>query len=351
MISSWVVGSTYLLLSATSVVATGGFTPASSAPGPCGWFPADASCSTVFQACVNTLKDTADPYSNEVCVAAASCYPTNPDLFLSDLFCRIQGPNSTAPKSADIPRVSESIIGNMLVRGEFASLQSYTTWYNNVVTSANPGATVLIDPAFVKMSFDIMLAWTGFCSNGEIPSSNFGDWFQWFSTVTGPATTCNLVTNCPISYQPYLIDLTVTCAREQNAVSDPFSIQSCVAAALNWQDGIDSFLQAVTCRYNILNGGNVGVPASNDLPALSFNLPVSNPPPYTQQNLVSFTYSSVSAIATSLHRYPGSFDIVYGRWNLIVKWTNFCSTSTVPQQNLSDFLKYSHIALNDFCPA
>ncbi|KAM6489831.1 hypothetical protein JOM56_014643 [Amanita muscaria] len=115
------------------------------------------------------------------------------DLFLSDLFCRIQGPNSTAPKSADIPRVSESIIGNMLVRGEFASLQSYTTWYNNVVTSANPGATVLIDPAFVKMSFDIMLAWTGFCSNGEIPSSNFGDWFQWFSTVTGPATTCNLL--------------------------------------------------------------------------------------------------------------------------------------------------------------
>lgn len=351
MVSFWVVGLTSLLLSATNVVATGGFPPVTSPPGACGLFPADASCATVFEACVNTLQNKADPYSSEVCVAAASCYPTNPDSFLSNLFCRIQGPTGNPPKSADIPRVPPSILGNILVRGEFASLQSYTSWYNRVVTSVNPNATVLIDPAFVKMSFDIILAWTGFCSNGEVPAGNLGDWFQFFSTVTGPATTCNLVPNCPITFYPYAMDLTVTCAHQQNAVSNPFSIQSCVAAALNWHDGVDSFLQALTCRYNIINNGNVAVPASNNLPPLSFNLPVSNPPPYTQQNFVDFTYGSVTAIGTSAARYPSTIDFVTRTWASIVQWTNFCSTGAVPQQNLSDLLQYSHVALTGTCSA
>lgn len=64
------------------------------------------------------------------------------------------------------------------------------------------------------MSFDIILAWTGFCSNGEIPDGNLVDWFQWFSSVKGPATTCGIITNCPLTNYPYAMDLTVTCAKD-----------------------------------------------------------------------------------------------------------------------------------------
>jgi hypothetical protein len=284
-------------------------------------------------------------YATEACVAAASCYPGNPDAFLANYYCRFY--NFQGIKSANLPRVPSSIVDKMLVRGEFVDYQTYSQWYNGVVADVNPAAVKLIDPAFVKMSFDIILAWTGFCSNGEIPPKNFVDWFQWFSTVKGPATTCNLVPNCPISNYPYVMDLTVTCAKEQNAVSNPFSIKSCVAAALNWVDGIDSFLGAVTCRHNINFNGNLNPPASNNLPALSFNLPVANPPPYTEQNFIDFTYGSLSAIGSSFVRYPEPDDNFYwvtNRWAIITAWTNFCSAA-VPQKNLADFLKYSHLPL------
>ncbi|KAF8635168.1 hypothetical protein AX15_000504 [Amanita polypyramis BW_CC] len=345
MISFWSVALPPLLISVAGVAATGGFPPVTSPPGACGLFPADASCATVFEACVNTLQNKTDPYSNEACVAAASCYPINPDSFLSNLYCRISGPTGNPPRSANIPRVPPSIATRILVRGEFADIQSYTSWYTGVVTAANPNVTKLIDPAFVKMSFDTIQAWTGFCSNGEVPDGNLVDWFQYFSTVTGPATTCGIIPNCPLTYYPYTMDLTVTCAKDRNAVSNPFSVNTCVAAALNWKDGIDSFLAAVTCRYNINFASNNGVPASNKLPALSFNLPVANPPPYTQQNLIDFTYGSLSAIGTSAVRYPSTIDFVTQRWSIIVAWTNFCTTGKVPQKNLSDFLKYSHGAL------
>lgn len=93
----------------------------------------------------------------------------------------------------------------------------------------------------------------------------------------------------------------------QNAVSNPFSVKSCVAAGLNWLGGIDSFLEAVTCRYNLNFGTSESVPASNNLPALSFDLPVANPPPYTQQNFIDFTYGQLSAIGTSAVRYPSTY--------------------------------------------
>lgn len=93
---------------------------------------------------------------------------------------------------------------------------------------------------------------------------------------------------------------------KQNAVSDTFSVKPCVAAGLNWHDGMDSFLAAVTCRYNLNFGTSKSVPASNNLPALSFDLPVANPPPYTQQNFIDFTYGQLSAIGTSAVRYPST---------------------------------------------
>jgi hypothetical protein len=93
----------------------------------------------------------------------------------------------------------------------------------------------------------------------------------------------------------------------QNAVSNPFSVKSCVAAGLNWLDGVDSFLEAVTCRYNLNFGTSESVPASNNLPALSFDLPVANPPPYTQQNFIDFTFGQLSAIGTSAVRYPSTY--------------------------------------------
>lgn len=51
-----------------------------------------------------------DPYGNVACVAAASCYPINPDSFLSNLYCRISGPTGNPPRSADIPRVNVSVV-------------------------------------------------------------------------------------------------------------------------------------------------------------------------------------------------------------------------------------------------
>ncbi|KAM6492350.1 hypothetical protein JOM56_012074 [Amanita muscaria] len=347
MFSPCPVSLALLATTVIGVVATGGFPPVTGSPGLCGYDPADASCTVVLEACVSTVSDRNNPYGTAACVAAAACYPGNPDAFLGNFYCRFN--NFSGPKSANIPRVPSTIVGNILVRGEFVSYQSFSTWYTNLVTSINPGVTKLIDPAFVKTTFDIILAWTGFCSNGEIPPSNFVDWFQWSSTVSGPATTCGLVNGCTTTYYPYVIDLTVTCAKDQNAVSNPFSVPSCVAAALNWVDGIDSFLSAVTCRHNINFNTNLAPPASNNLPALSFNLPVANPPPYTQQNFIDFTYGSLSAIGTSSVRYPQIIDWVTHRWLIITSWTSFCSTSgtqvPVPESNLSDFLKYSHYPL------
>ena len=54
-------------------------------------------------------ENKADPYSNEACVAAASCYPINPDSFLSNLYCRLSGPQGTVPQSANIPRVADTV--------------------------------------------------------------------------------------------------------------------------------------------------------------------------------------------------------------------------------------------------
>ncbi|KAF8639049.1 hypothetical protein AX14_010126 [Amanita brunnescens Koide BX004] len=118
---------------------------------------------------LRSLQNKTDPYGNEACVAAASCYPINPDSFLANLYCRISGPTGNPPRSADVPRVSIPIATSILVCGEFATYESYSTWYTGVVTAVNPNVNQLIDPALVKMSFDIILAWTGFCSNGEIP--------------------------------------------------------------------------------------------------------------------------------------------------------------------------------------
>ncbi|KAF8337671.1 hypothetical protein F5887DRAFT_1240371 [Amanita rubescens] len=344
MVPSWLLALSTLLLSIISVAATGGFPPVVSPPGACGLDPADASCATVFDQCVNTLQNKSDPYSNEACVAAASCYPTNPDSFLSVLFCRVSGPTGNPPRSANIPRVNGSIASQILVNGS-ATYESYAKWYTGVVSTTNSNVTALIDIAFVKMSFDIILAWTGFCSTGKIPEGNLIDWFQWFSSVQGPSTTCGIIKNCPLTYYPYTMDLTVTCAKDKNAISNPFSIKSCVAAGLNWQDGIDSFLEAVTCRYNLNFGTSNSVPASNNLPALSFDLPVANPPPYTQQNFVDFTYGQLSAIGTSAVRWPSTIEFVTRTWTIIVAWTNFCLSGQVPQKNLSDLLKYSHVAL------
>lgn len=55
MVPFWFVGSSSLLLGVSGVAATGGFPPVTSPPGACGLLPADASCATVFEQCVNTL--------------------------------------------------------------------------------------------------------------------------------------------------------------------------------------------------------------------------------------------------------------------------------------------------------
>ncbi|KAF8638151.1 hypothetical protein AX17_002408 [Amanita inopinata Kibby_2008] len=348
MLLSLTVGFASVVLGAVSVGATGGFPPVTSPPGACGLDPADASCATVFEACVSTLKNHTDPFSNEACVAAASCYPTNPDAFLASLYCRFQGPSSNFTHSVSLPRVSNEVYSRTTVRGEFVSLESYTNWYKGVVTAANPNVTALIDPAFVTMSFDTILAWTGFCSSGEIQQQNFLDWFQYFSTVKGPGTTCGLVKNCPITNYPYTQDLLDICSSNQNAVSNPFSIDTCVAAALNWQDGINSFLQAVTCRYNIRFNNHLPAPLGNQVPPLSLNLTNQNPP-YTQQNFIDFTYGALAKIGGAV-RYPSTVDFVIKRWDLIVAWTNFCSTNAVPQKNLSDFLRYSADPITSTCP-
>ncbi|KAF8337130.1 hypothetical protein F5887DRAFT_1244519 [Amanita rubescens] len=356
MVPSWFLALSALLVSITDVAATGGFPPVVAPPGACGVEPADASCATVFLECVNTLQTKSDPYGNEACVAAASCYPMNPDSFLANLFCRVGGGMfGNPPKSANTPRVNASIATQMSVQGfKYATFESYASWYIGITSTANPKVTPLIDTAFVKMSFDIMLAWTGFCSTGKIPEQNLIDWFQFFSSVKGPSTTCGIIKNCPLTNYPYTMDLTVTCAKDKNAVSNPFSIKSCVAAGLNWIDGVDSFLAAVTCRYNLNFGTSKSVPASNTLPALSFNLPVANPPPYTQQNFIDFTSGQLSAIGTSAVRFPSTNDFLTHTWAIIVAWTNFCLSGQVPQKNLSDFLKYSHLALTSTtctCPA
>ncbi len=55
MVPSWLLTLATLVLSITTVAATGGFPPVVSPPGACGLDPADASCATVFDQCVNTL--------------------------------------------------------------------------------------------------------------------------------------------------------------------------------------------------------------------------------------------------------------------------------------------------------
>ncbi|KIL67125.1 hypothetical protein M378DRAFT_160118 [Amanita muscaria Koide BX008] len=316
----------------------------------CGGLPFDATCSTLLTACVNTLADINNPWANEACVAAATCHSAPINAFLAGLSCRIQGPGPNNLTAVNLPRVSDAVYNNVAGGGNI-TYDAYKNWFTGVALKADPGVQKLIDIAEVIANFDPILAWTGFCSTGAIPKQTFLDWFQYSSTVGGPATACGLIPPCLLHQYsvafPYTIDLLVPCANEQSALSDPFSINVCVAAALNDIDGVDAFLDAVTCRYNVIFGTNNSVPASNTLPPLSVNIAQTSP--YSQQNFIDFTYGTLSSLQASV-RWPTSVDSVITQWSYILEWTNFCSTGTVPEKNLSDLLLYSHVLLGQTCP-
>ena len=158
-----------------------------------------------------------------------------------------------------------------------------------------------IDVALIVINWDIIAGWTDFCSTGKVPQHNFLDWFQYSSTVEGTTSTCYSLGNCPLSDYPFNMDLLIPCAKNPNALTNPFSIEVCVAAALNWYTGVDSFLAAITCRYNIEHSTNHTIPASTSLPALSVDIAPSSP--YTQQNFIDFTYGALSSIQASV-RWP-----------------------------------------------
>ncbi|KIL67126.1 hypothetical protein M378DRAFT_329114 [Amanita muscaria Koide BX008] len=314
---------------------------------PCGVLPFDATCSTVLTACTTTLNDISNPWANEACVAAATCHSGRTDAFLADLSCRIQGPGHDNITATSLPRVPDAVYNNIAGGGNI-TYDAYKKWFTGVALKADPGVQKLIDIVAVITNFDPILAWTGFCSTGAIPKQNFLDWFQYSSIAGGPATTCGLIPPCPtfqysVAY-PYTIDLLVPCANEQNALSDPFSISVCVAAALNNFDGVDVFLEAVTCRYNVIFGTNHSAPASNTLPPH-----IAQTSPYSQQNFIDFTYKTLSSLQASV-RWPASVDSIITQWSYILQWTNFCSAGTVPEKNLSDLLLYSHFRLGVKCP-
>ncbi|KAF8632758.1 hypothetical protein AX15_001696 [Amanita polypyramis BW_CC] len=287
-----------------------------------------------------------DPFSNEACVAAASCYPGNPNVFLAGLSCFHTGRTDSNLTTLNIPRVSNAVY-NKIANGGSITYTSYYNWFTRLAIAADLGVEKLIDLALVKLNWDSILAWTGFCSSGTIPKQNFLDWFQYSSTVSGPGTSCgDPIDECSLSDFPYQMDLLNPCSNIQNAISNPFSISVCVAAALNWDTGIDSFLQALTCRYNSKFGTNHSTPASTSLPALSVNIAQSSP--YTQQNFIDFTYGALSSIQASV-RYPTYISWVVRHWEDITEWTGFCGTS-VPKKNLSDFLLYSHLRVVMRCP-
>ena len=158
-----------------------------------------------------------------------------------------------------------------------------------------------IDPALIIINWDIIAGWTGFCSTGKVPEKNFLDWFQYSSTVRGVTTTCYNLGNCPLSDYPYNMDLLIPCSKYQNALTNPWSINVCVAAALSWYDGMEAFLAALTCRYNIVKSVNDPIPASRSLPALSIDIAPSSP--YTEQNFIDFVYGSLSSLDASV-RWP-----------------------------------------------
>ncbi|KAJ8487927.1 hypothetical protein ONZ45_g14149 [Pleurotus djamor] len=74
----------------------------------------------------------------------------------------------------------------------------------------------------------------------------------------------------------------------------------------------------------------------------------------TQNDFLGFMYSRVAALPAAARR--PSQDNLLNRWSLIVAWTNFCTTRTVPRNNLSDLLRYSAVKLTAItctsqCPA
>ncbi|KAK2464536.1 hypothetical protein APHAL10511_003443 [Amanita phalloides] len=348
MVFSKVVGLSTLLLGAVGAIADGVFPPVlPGALGNCGPLPTDAACSTVFVACNKTLTNINDPFSNEACVAAASCYPGRPNDFLYGIDCYLTGrkegggPTSTL----SIPRVSSEVYDKIAINGDI-TYDSYNKWFTGVAIAADPGADKLIDIALIRINWDIIAGWTGFCSTNTIPKQNFLDWFQYSSTAGGTTGTCGTVGDCPLSIYPYHMDLLIPCTKYSNALTNPFSIQVCVAAALNWDTGVDSFLQGVACRYNLERGTNETAPASNSLPALSVDIAPNSP--YSQQDFVDFAFGALSSIHASV-RWPTVGSWVTTQWAGIVKWTNFCGAS-VPKKNLSDFLHYSHYKIGQNCP-
>ncbi|KAF4575170.1 hypothetical protein EYR40_005099 [Pleurotus pulmonarius] len=323
----------------TPVIAAGGFPPINSPPGACGILPADASCEALFTACVESRPPPTDPFSSDICVAAASCYPISVDSFLGNVFCRLSGPSSSNPRSATSPRLSDAVYNRIAGTNGQVTLPSYRAWFTAQVHAANPNTDKLVDLALIRESFDIMAAWTDTCDNASIPKGNFLDWFQWSSTVRGPQTTCGLMVNCPSTFVPYCIDLAVSCSHNDNAVSNPFSIPECVAGALCWEEGVNSFLQAVTCRNNFEYNRGVQAPVSTAVPALTSSILPSS---ISFGAFSDFIVEQMSRFGT---RAPGPATPLSGRWSLIVAWTNFCSTNIVPRANLSDLLRYSFTKL------
>jgi len=325
----------------------GSYPPVTGPPGACSPLPVDKTCGDVFLKCVDRQDQPNAALTSDVCIAAAVCYPTSVDNFLSNLNCRIRMA-SNIPLSVSLPRISDTLFNHISNNQAGVTFNAFQVWYTNTVAST--GTTDIVIGSFVQEMYDIISAWSGFCnqpvSTRSIPKQNFLNWIQYSSTVAGPALTCGQTPQQPTceTAAPYCQSLMLSCASVSGVLSDPFSNKQCVSAATCWPTGVDKFLAAVACKQG------KPVVTSRNLPRLSqslFSSVTGGNPGMSEQNYVDFIYSSEGSIDPSKTpiNWPKIADVI-PPWLEIVRWTGFCATNVVPYGNLADWFQYSSSVIN-----
>lgn len=302
------------------------------------------TCNDLIAACLLT-NTASNPWSTQVCVAAATCsgvgelldayrcsgIPTGhansmPNLNY-DVYYDIVGACAYAPGGCPIS--SQNFID--LIYRELSSIGS-----NNWPASA---AQVL------SLWWGPILGWTA--QHSTIPYTNFNDWLHYSSDYSIAVGDSNPGSNpdpsCSIlSSDSSCVDIVTACVATR-AYTNPWSQLACFVAATCY--GTEELLALFTCQ-------GMAPPSAPSMPNLNYNVYAAivgncawapNGCPVTEQNYIDAYFGTLTSIDS--HNYPANgLVVVTDYWSPLANWAGFGGDLSVPYKNLNDALHFYNIA-------
>ncbi|KAF7977602.1 hypothetical protein HWV62_3210 [Athelia sp. TMB] len=298
-----------------------------------------AQMKTICQKAVD--EDVTNPWSIEACVYGASCYAgSDPvDTFLKHVY---EGKNHDYtcfegyPTSKLAPRVSSKVLDAISTDKKIITQQNFIDGFYNTLDSTKgpyPSST-----SVVASYYDRLTSWTSYC-NGNIPVSNFADYFQYSSTVNSVycASSKRDVAAIPtISKDETCQAMFVNCIHDVDV--NYFAHASCVlgATCIDGKKPVADFLTAVATQ---LPGNNTHPTALTQqrLTQTLFNQWSTDNKTLTEQNFIDAWYSELQSVGGP---YPDSTDLVVEYFDRIAAWAGYCDEG-VPYDNTADYYQYS----------